>query len=86
MFSQGIRPMYNGNNYVTIQAGATLDQIIEKAAEVTPSSNQLDWQRLEFIAFIHFGINTSTGTTVGNKRLLQFPFVTTQKVRFITDA
>ena len=45
-------------NYAIIKPGETLEAIVLKAANVTPSPRQLDWQRLEFIAFIHFGMNT----------------------------
>jgi alpha-L-fucosidase len=61
LLSQGVRPRYTGNNYVTLRPGETTGQITEKAAGVTPSSNQLEWQRLEFNAFVHFGMNTFTG-------------------------
>ncbi len=30
----------------------------KKAAKVTPSKRQLEWQKLEFYAFCHFGMNT----------------------------
>lgn len=45
-------------NYVVIKPGDSPTEIIRKAANVVPSSRQLAWQRLEFIAFAHFGMNT----------------------------
>ncbi|MGD8781226.1 MAG: alpha-L-fucosidase [Ignavibacteria bacterium] len=48
----------SGNNFVLIEPGDTPEQIIEKAANVTPSPRQYEWQKLELTGFIHFGINT----------------------------
>ena len=45
-------------NYVVINPGDTPEQIIEKAANVTPAPRQYEWQKMELTAFIHFGINT----------------------------
>ena len=36
-------------------------EIIEKASSVRPSKRQMIHHQDEFIAFIHFGINTFTG-------------------------
>ncbi|NCU03413.1 MAG: alpha-L-fucosidase [Chitinophagaceae bacterium] len=49
-----------GMNYVLIKPGDTEQQIIAKAANVTPSARQLRWQQLELTAFFHFGVNTYT--------------------------
>ena len=45
-------------NYAIIKPGESPEEIVRKAATVTPSPRQLSWQQLEFIAFVHFGMNT----------------------------
>ena len=47
-------------NFTIIKAGETIDEIVRKAAEVVPSPAQYEWQKREFTAFTHFGMNTFT--------------------------
>ncbi|MEA4916721.1 alpha-L-fucosidase [Proteiniphilum sp.] len=51
---------------IKIEEGDSKEVIIEKAAHVVPTENQLDALRNEFIAFIHFGPNTFTRKEWGN--------------------
>ena len=50
----------NTQNTIKVEEGDTKEAIINKAAHVVPTENQLDALRNEFIAFIHFGPNTYT--------------------------
>lgn len=52
--------------YVNILPTDNHKDIIGKAANLTPSKNQLDWQHLELTAFIHFGINTFSNKEWGD--------------------
>lgn len=51
---------------IKIEEGDSKEVIIEKAAHVVPTENQLNALRNEFIAFIHFGPNTFTRKEWGN--------------------
>jgi len=53
-------------NYVHILPGASRQEIMELAANLKPSSRQYDWQQLELIAFVHFGMNTFTNVEWGD--------------------
>ncbi|MGV3764461.1 alpha-L-fucosidase [Parapedobacter sp.] len=53
-------------NTIKIDATDSKETIIEKAAHVVPSTNQLKALQNEFIAFIHFGPNTFTRMEWGN--------------------
>ena len=46
------------SNFAIIKPADSPAQIIQKAATITPSPRQLAWQQMEFIAFVHFGMNT----------------------------
>ena len=50
----------------TAAADEVPQQILRKAAHVTPSPPQLAWQELEFTCFAHFGINTFTNREWGH--------------------
>lgn len=54
--------------YDTLQVLSNSDSasvIVEKAAKLLPRTNQVDWMRLEWTFFVHFGPNTFNGTEWG---------------------
>ncbi|MGN5634139.1 alpha-L-fucosidase [Streptomyces sp. AC154] len=49
-----------------VEACDSPDRIIEKAANIVPTTGQLAWQQREVTAFTHFGMNTFTGREWGS--------------------
>lgn len=50
---------------VTFSPNDALEDKLKKAAHVKPSKAQLDWMEKEYIAYIHFGLNTFSGRQWG---------------------
>ena len=51
---------------VTFPAQATAAEKVELASRVVPTPQQLEWQRMELTAFLHFCVNTYTGREWGD--------------------
>lgn len=52
--------------HVAFPADATPEQKIDMVSRLVPTPQQLEWQQMEFTAFLHFGMNTFTGNEWGN--------------------
>ncbi len=59
---------------VNFPTGASIDEKVEMAAKLIPTQKQLDWQKMELTAFIHYGMNTFTdrGWGTGTETPSQF--------------
>lgn len=51
---------------VVFPVGATVEQKVDMVSRLVPTPQQLEWQRAEFTAFLHFGVNTFTGNEWGS--------------------
>jgi alpha-L-fucosidase len=52
-------------NYAVIKPTDSKADIVRKAANVVPSPQQYAWQKMEFTAFVHFGMDTFTESQLG---------------------
>ena len=52
--------------YVAFPADATVEQKIDMVSRLVPTPQQLEWQQMEFTAFLHFGMNTFTDNEWGH--------------------
>ena len=51
---------------VAFPADATPEQKVDMISRLVPTPQQLEWQQMEFTAFLHFGMNTFTGNEWGS--------------------
>ena len=51
---------------VAFPADATPEQKVDMISRLVPTPQQLEWQQMEFTAFLHFGMNTFTGNEWGD--------------------
>jgi alpha-L-fucosidase len=52
-------------NYALVKLTDSKEDIIRRATNVVPSPRQYACQKMEFIAFVHFGMNTFTDEELG---------------------